>query len=379
MDLTDLLALGAVGRGESSDGSILSVDPDIMLDGCLIVGAKGSGKTTLVRGLIEEHLRLGCPVLAFDTTGDLTKRLQADLGLPVSRDLGAHDPGAAIRLRNVDIDDVAELFELPRIADLPRLVSALLGVLKYRVNRGTPEFALVESIVSQSWEAGAGVSLTQLVALVRSPPFQTLGVFDVDSVVSTERRSALAYSVLSLSETAEAWGSRPTRASSLESLLSSSQGAAATVLSFGQHSLSIRRFIVEVLLGMIEYRNPRMLLLLDEAAAFMPAVESTATSSMLLEAIAGGTDFSKVGVALVAEEPDDLNAAVADLCDTWIVGRMPSPRSRRQVVEALDLVNPPIDEIELDRTLTELAYGEHVLRSSRLESLKSFRSAPLPD
>jgi len=373
--VSDLLHLGWI-HGGADDGTRFEVDPRIMLDDCLIVGASGAGKTTLARRLLEEHLRLGCPVLALDTRGDLSAWLEHDLGLTVSANLPEAAQGAQLRLASADIDDFAQLFELPQIAALPRLVTALLGILHYKARPGTPEHALIEGIVSQSWRADVGVPLPRLAELVTHPPFKSLGVFEIDRAIPPERRAQLASSIISLIDTALGWGAMPAQAPSLTNLLSAGDQPAATVLSFGQHSLRVRRFIAEVLLAMIEYTNPRMLLILDEADTFLPPGESTPTSRLLTELLQDGTDFSRVGLALVTAEPADLKREVTELCETWIVGRMPSPTSRRPVVEALDLVNPPVDEVALDRALAGLSGGQHVLRSIRLEQLVTFRTAP---
>jgi CO dehydrogenase nickel-insertion accessory protein CooC1 len=126
----------------------------LISDGCLIVGSAGSGKTSLGRTLIEAHMRLGIPVLAFDTTGDLTAWLRSDFGLDVSLDLSETDEPSRIRLRELDVDDVAELFSYPPVATANRLTAALMGIMQYRVRRITPEHALIETIVTRSWDQG---------------------------------------------------------------------------------------------------------------------------------------------------------------------------------------------------------------------------------
>jgi DNA helicase HerA-like ATPase len=375
--MNHMLRLGWIHGGDA-DGTPFEVHPQIMLDDCLVLGAIGSGKTTLVRRLIEEHLRTGCPVLALDTAGDLTAWLQQDLGLPLSLDLPQGREASQLRLTNADIDDFAQLFELPQIGELRKLVSALLGILQYTPRPGTPEHALIELVVHQQWESGKGVPLPHLAELVAHPPFKTLGAFELDFAIPPERRAELASCITSLMATSLAWGDQPGRAPSLTDMLTSADKPAATVLSFGQHSLRTRRFIGEVVLAMIEYANPDMLLVLDEAGAFLPPGSSTPTSRLLLEFLREGIDFTHVGLALVAEEPADLPDEVVDLCQTWIVGRMPTATSRRSITEALDSVRPPIDPPALDRKLASLEFGQHLLRSIRLDSVVAFRTSERP-
>jgi hypothetical protein len=161
------------------------------------------------------------------------------------------------------------------------------------------------------------VTLQELAGLVERPPFDTLGAFPLDLAISPERRASLATSIMMLHSSASSWTPELEPLPPIETLLTP---GTATILSFSQQSVRVRRFIVEVLLSMIEFSHPTMLLYIDEAAAFIPPDEATAPSRALIEAPLGGTDFLGVGVALVAEEPGDLHPYVAELCETWIVG-----------------------------------------------------------
>ena len=51
---------------------------------------------------------------------------------------------------------------------------------------------------------------------------------------------------------------------------------------------------------------------------------------------------------------------------------MPSPEARHAVFHNLDLVDPPVDEIELDRSIKILGRGAFILRSCRLDEFISF-------
>lgn len=63
-----------------------------------------------------------------------------------------------------------------------------------------------------------------------------------------------------------------------------------------------------------------------------------------------------------------------DLIETWLVGKLSVPQSRQEAVTALDLVNPPVDEVWLDKTLASLEPGQFVLRSCRLDELQVFEA-----
>jgi hypothetical protein len=75
---------------------------------------------------------------------------------------------------------------------------------------------------------------------------------------------------------------------------------------------------------------------------------------------------------LVAQQLSDLHEDADDYCGTMIVGQTAVSRSRSELVEALDLVNPPIDEKKLGQEIKALRTGQFILRSRRLETLKRF-------
>lgn len=369
----------------------LAVDPHVLLDHTLLLGANECGKTTLGLHLIDRVLDLGHPVLVLDTTGDLTAALMERSGSRLLRgfenDLEPADP--RIQLNMIDIPAATAMFARPTFGvagdeawaeEGHDIVAALLDLLGYRVRGLTPECALVENLVQHAWDAGRDLSLRDLAAAVLMPPFRRLGIFDLDAVIGPERRSDLAAAIHSLHEAPGFPDDRPSHAIDLRALLTQPDGtAAANVVSFAQRSGEVRRFLAAVLFAklatFVKYRFNEdqfsMLVLIDEGPALLPPGQRVSTTSALLHMLHSWRQFG-VGVALVAEQPHDLHEDALDLAETWLVGRMPLARSRRDVVEELDLVNPPVNEVALDAALKQMAPGQFVLRSLRFEILRYF-------
>jgi len=118
----------------------------------------------------------------------------------------------------------------------------------------------------------------------------------------------------------------------------------------------------------------RMLVYLDEAAELMPKERSIPAATALRRFLMA-PDALGVAVVLVVDAIDELPDDAPDLCETWLAGKLPVLRDRREAVEALDLVDPPVDEVWLDSRLKTLGPGEFVLRSSRMRDLVEFSIA----
>ena len=378
-----------LGMDLKSRSSQVVIDPLVLADNCLVLGAQGSGKTTLGRVLLEQAQETRIPALFVDTTGDLTSGLMDDAGIPLERGLPDHRPGGALQLRSVDADIAAGIFLEPRSGlgegdseELLDLSAALLGVLGYRARKRAPEALLITTIVEQRWRAGSGVSLDELIPLVLRPPVERLGAFGLERVISSDRREDLAGAIDGLLRSPSFSDLGEPRPLLLDLLLGDESTPIATVLSFADRSPSIRRFIVATLLAKLKRQESfpsggglKFLLYFDEGADFLPRGERTLTSAPLLDALLSWSN-PDVGLVLVAESPEDLHEDVEDLCGTWFVGRMPVSRSRRTVVEALDLVDPPVDEVALEKDLRILDAGQFILRTGRLDELQYFEIRP---
>ena len=380
-----MIELGTeLGPNLEPTGETLSVEPTVFVDDVLVLGAQGAGKTTLGAVIVDQLLAEGRPLLVFDTAGDLTDHLAARHGLEIE-----DGPGPAtgpIRLERIGGDIARNMFRRPDVEDeyaaeeRREKVAALLGFLGYRVRPASPEFALLEMIVEGAVGVDGILHLDSLADTVLMPPFSKLGVFDIDTVISSDRRADLSAAIRGLLQSPgfEKDESRG-RVTSAELFYTADGSPVARVISFHARSATVRQFLVAVLLAEVKAYAARnwtegdlsVFLYFDEGSSFLPRGGRSLTTAPLLDAISNWGRFG-VGVGLVADEPGMLHEDVEDLCETWLVGGMPVGRARRDVVAALDLVNPPIDEEQLDGMLKRLQTGQFVLRTPRLDRLRYF-------
>lgn len=251
-----------LGVRSGSDGQAAVIDASILLDHTLVIAADGMGKTSIARVLVDQVLALGCPVVMIDTVGDMTSRLESELGLSILHGYREQEVGgSAIRLRRIDLDVAEAMFMHPtnrgiNLEDmwdvLDDHVAALMGMLGFSPKKYSPEFSLVETLVSQQWSAGSDVSLELLTMLVQVPPIAHLGAFALDYVISADRRQDLAGAIDGLCRSLPVISDGlPPRPLVIDELLhiDGSDRATATVLSFAFGSRRLQNFTVATLLA----------------------------------------------------------------------------------------------------------------------------------
>ena len=365
----------------------LEIDFNVLLDGVVLVGTAGSGKTTLTAEIVRQVTEAGYPAVVFDTTGDLTDRFEAQGSRRFSGfedDPVPHDP--RVQLNSVDVIDATQMFYRPRfglpddeawLEEAQALSKALLDVLGYRVRGLTPELALLENIVAYRWRGGTDPSLLDVAADVENPPFDRFGIFEIDDAIRESRRSDLSFAIRRLASTSVDTSTRQTESLDLNALMTGPDGQPTTLIfSFVRRSQAEQRFLAEVLLAKLAtWVTSRSntgefaaLICLDESVVLAPRDTST-LSSIVVRQIIDAWRTRGVGLLLTAEHADELNPDVLERCHTWIVGSTPVARSRNAIVEELDLMDPPVDEVKLDATLKAMRPGQFVVKSARLPAL----------
>ena len=236
-----------VGRREVTPRDLLYDSKDLTTH-AVCVGMTGSGKTGLGIALLEEAAIDGIPAIAIDPKGDLGNLLldlprAAARGLPaVGRPRRGEPQGAHPRgVRREDGGDLArgpgrlgrgrariaryrDAVDLaiytpgssaglpltvlrsfaappPGLADQPeayrqRIASAVSGLLALLGVNADPmasrEHILLSNILDHAWRAGHDLDMAGLIHAVQSPPFQKVGVIDLETFFPAKDRFALA-------------------------------------------------------------------------------------------------------------------------------------------------------------------------------------------
>ncbi len=403
----DYEKLGAfyLGRGYDLAGSklldelVLYDSKDLVTHG-VCFGMTGSGKTGLCVCLLEEALIDRIPVIAIDPKGDLCDLLltfpqlrgedfepwipdgaaqreglsrpeyakkQAELWrdglarwgqsgeriqkLRDAADCAIYTPGSSAGLSvsllksfqppSVQVQEDEELLR----ERVQATVSGLLGLLGIDADPlQSRDHILLSMIFDRSWRQGRELSLAELIQQIQKPPFDRVGMFDLESYYPGKDRGALAMMLNNLLAS-------PGFASWLEGepidvdrLLYTSEGRPRlSIFSIAHLSDSERMFFVSTLLNeTVSWmrRQPgtstlRALLYMDEMFGFLPPVANPPSKGPLLTLLKQARAFG-LGVLMATQNPKDIDYKALSNTGTWFVGRLQTDRDQERVLDGLE-------------------------------------------
>ena len=403
----DYEKLGAFYLGRSYELGSRTLQEDLVLydskdltTHAVIIGMTGSGKTGLGIGLIEEALIDGIPVIAIDPKGDLANLLltfpelraedfrpwvNAQDAVARGQTLDQYAAGQA-RLwaeglaewgqapeRIARLKDAAEFavytpgsnagipvsvlrdFAPPPAAlredrDLLReriqtTVTGLLALLGLEADPITSrEHILLSNLFERSWTEGRGLDLAALIQAIQSPPFERIGVMDLESFFAAKERFALAMRMNNLLAAPgfEAWmEGEPLNAGRL---LYTPQGKPrAAIFSISHLSDAQRMFFVATLLnevlGWVRTQpgtsSLRAMLYMDEIYGYFPPVSNPPSKTPLLTLLKQARAYG-LGVVLSTQNPVDLDYKGLSNTGTWFIGRLQTERDKERVLAGLE-------------------------------------------
>jgi hypothetical protein len=399
--------LGAFYLGKYFDMASQQLKEDLVLydskdlnTHAVIIGMTGSGKTGLGISLLEEALIDNIPVIAIDPKGDLPNLLlnfprlqpgdfrpwineqdalnagltpdqfagkQADLWrrglaswdqdperiarLKASADFAVYTPGSNAGqpvsiLRNFapPTADIMEEKDLLRDR-IQSTVTALLALLDLEVDPITSrEHILLSNIIESAWAAGKALDLAGMIRAIQAPPFERIGVMDLEAFYPPKDRFQLAMRLNNLLAAPgfEAWlEGEPLN---INRLLYTDQGRPRASIFSISHLLDAERmFFVAVLLNEIlawmrtqpGTTSLRAILYMDEIFGYFPPVKNPPSKAPLLTLLKQARAFG-LGVVLSTQNPVDLDYKGLSNTGTWFIGRLQTDRDKARVLEGLE-------------------------------------------
>ncbi len=407
-----------LAAGEMLDEPVF-YDPDDLTTHAFIVGMTGSGKTGLAITLLEEAALAGIPALLIDPKGDLTNiglhfpELRPEDFAPWVSPDEARREGKTVeqkaaeiaelwrkglaswgigpeRIRQLDervqyaiftpgsdagipISILASL-AAPRIPwqgnqelILERIngtVTALLGLVG--IDDVDPlqsrEHILLANIFRHAWSQGRDLTLAELILQVQNPPFDKLGVFDLESFFPTRERLALAMRLNNIL-------AAPTFAPWLQGvplevprLLWTPEGKPRhSVLYLAHLSDRERMFFVTLLFAAVETwmrTQPgsdvlRAILYFDEIYGYLPPVANPPSKPPLLRMLKQARAFG-LGLMLVTQNPVDIDYKALSNAGTWFIGRLQTDRDKQRLLDGLEGAAPGMDRRAYDDLISRL-------------------------
>jgi hypothetical protein len=382
---------------------ILLYDAKDLTTHAVCVGMTGSGKTGLCLSLIEEAAIDGIPTIAIDPKGDLGNLLLAFPKLQpadfrpwideaeaarkgMTPDEYAADRASLWKKGLTDWDqDGARIGRFKDAADIniytpgsntglplmilrslkappenllddndamrERLMAVVSGLLALLGIDADPiqsrEHILISNIVDRSWRAGRDLDVARLIQSIQTPPFERLGVMDVESFFPSKDRFKLAMALNNLlaSPGFAAWMTG--EALDINRLLYTTEGKPrVSILSIAHLSDAERMFFVTILLNEIVAwvrsqsgtGSLRAILYMDEIFGYFPPTANPPSKIPMLTLLKQARAYG-LGVMLATQNPVDLDYKGLANTGTWFIGRLQTERDKLRLLDGLESAN----------------------------------------
>ncbi|MCU0640146.1 MAG: ATP-binding protein [Candidatus Krumholzibacteria bacterium] len=418
------------GSGNTTDNLLLYDARDLTTHG-VIVGMTGSGKTGLALALLEEAAIDGIPSIAIDPKGDLGNLLLAfpdlrpedfrpwvDEAEAVRNGLspdefaartaetwakglaGSGQDGARIRRFRDAVDlsiytpgdtsgrplQILRSFAAPSAGIMQdatalrdRIMSAVSGLLELLGVRADPvqsrEHILLSTILDRAWRAGRNLDIEALINEIMKPPFEKIGVFDIESFYPAKERFGLAMAMNNLiaSPGFSAW--MEGEPMDVQRLLYTPEGRPrVSIISIAHLSEPERMFFVTMLLNEIlawvrsqsGTGSLRALLYMDEIFGYFPPTANPPSKTPMLTLLKQARAYG-FGVLLSTQNPVDLDYKGLANAGTWWIGRLQTERDKMRVLEGLEgaasAAGAAFDRDGMEKTLAGLGNRVFLMRN----------------
>jgi hypothetical protein len=364
------------------------------------VGMTGSGKTGLCLTLLEEAAIDGIPAIVIDPKGDLSNLLltfpdlaPADFlpwvdpqestrkgqtpdefaaataatwkqglaewgqdGARIARfrdavDIAIYTPGSNVGLPLTVLKSFAAPPESER-ADTEafgrRVMGAVSGLLALLGIDADPlrsrEHILLSNLMDRTWRDGRDLDMPSLIRQIQTPPFDKIGVMDLDSFFPAADRFGLAMLLNNLLASPGFQGWLEGEPVDVQRLLYTADGKPrVSIISISHLSDSERMFFVTILLNEVVTwmrcqpgtSSLRALLYMDEVFGYFPPTANPPSKLPMLTLLKQARAFG-LGVVLATQNPVDLDYKGLSNAGTWFIGRLQTERDKARVLDGLE-------------------------------------------
>jgi hypothetical protein len=407
----------------------LLYDPDDLTTHAVVVGMTGSGKTGLCLDLLEEAALNNIPALMIDPKGDITNallhfpdlapadfqpwvnpdearregksieqaaidtanlwrsglakweitpdRIQAlkdsvgfaiytpgsDAGLPVSI-------LASLQAPAIPWEDNKELLR-GKISGTVTAVLGLVGLKDIDPVRSR-EHILLSNIFEESWSKGKDLDLGELIMQTQSPPFEKLGVFDINRFFPEKDRFELAMMLNNIlaAPAFQTWiEGEPL---DVAGLLYDANGRPKHSIFYIAHlNDEERMFFVTLLYSAVESwmrtqsgtTSLRALVYFDEIFGYLPPVGNPPSKEPMLRMLKQARAFG-VGMVLATQNPVDVDYKALSNAGTWFIGKLGTDQDKQRLLDGLASATPGgLDRGEYDELISAIGKRVFLLRN----------------
>ena len=411
------------GEGRVLDDLLLYDSKDLTTH-AVCVGMTGSGKTGLGITLLEEAAIDGIPALVIDPKGDMGNLLLtfpdlqsadfspwvepesaaragltvnefanktaktwrkgiAEWGQDASRiakfknsvDVAIYTPGSQTGipltiLRSFAAPSATLAEDSEALRD--RILSTVSGLLALIGITADPirsrEHILLSNIFQQAWAEGRSLDIRNLIREIQAPPFDSVGVFDLESFFPSKERMDLAVQLNNLLASPSFADWMEGEPLDIGRLLYTPQGKPRiSVLSIAHLNDTERMSFVTLLLNEVVSwmrsqpgtTSLRALLYMDEIFGYFPPTAVPPSKVPMLTLLKQARAYG-LGVVLATQNPVDLDYKGLANAGTWFIGRLQTERDKLRVLEGLEGASQAagfsIDRAKMDKILSALGH-----------------------
>ncbi len=402
MDTYDNFYLGRIvdpKTGEATDQNLL-YNPDDLTTHAVVVGMTGSGKTGLCVDLLEEAALKNIPAMMIDPKGDITNTLLHFPDLLPSDFRPWVNPDEA-RRDGLSIDEAAEktasLWKngLAKSGIFPDRLQALKEAARFTIytpgsTAGVPlsilnslkapdlawqgnqemlremisgtvtallglvgltdidpvrsrEHILLANIFEHAWGQGRDLDLGELIIQTQKPPFDKLGVFDIDTFFPQKERFELAMSLNNILAAPSFGPWIEGQPLDIPALLYEPDGRPRHSVFYIAHlSDAERMFFVTLLFSAVETwmraqsgtTSLRGIVYFDEIFGYLPPVSNPPSKQPMLRMLKQARAFG-VGLVLVTQNPVDVDYKALSNAGTWFIGKLQTEKDKERLLDGL--------------------------------------------
>ncbi len=378
---------------------VLYDSKDLVTHG-VVLGMTGSGKTGLCMALLEEAAMDNIPAIVIDPKGDIANLLltfpelkpedfrpwvneddAAKKGISPDEhaakqaaqwkkglgewgqnperiaklrdkvDMTVFTPGSSAGipvsiLSSLNVPEFEILDDRELLAErIESTVSSMLSLVGSDADPlQDPEHILLSNIFNYHWRAGQNVTLEVLIRSIQQPPFDKIGIMDLDSVAPEKKRSSLAmkFNNLLASPGFQTWlEGEPL---DVKRMLHTPSGKPrVSVFSIAHLGDEERMFFVSLLLNqMLGWMRSqsgtsslRAMLYMDEIYGYLPPTANPPSKKPMMTILKQARAFG-LGTLLATQNPVDLDYKALSNIGTWFLGRLQTERDKMRVLDGLE-------------------------------------------
>src|SRR5688500_15162417 len=394
---SDIEKLGVFYRGREVDRATgkatatpVLYDSRDLTTHAVCVGMTGSGKTGLFLSLLEEAAIDAVPAIAIDPKGDLGNLLLsfpelraedfapwvdptttgsaaaetwrkglADWdqdGARIARfreavDIAIYTPGSEAGrplsvLQSFTAPSSEQRLDAGALRD--RIGSTVAGLLGLAGIEADPiqsrEHILLATLFDRAWSAGRDLTLAALIQGIQKPPFDKVGVFELETFYPAKERMQLAMALNTLIASPGFAPWMKGEPLDIQRLLFTPEGKPRiSIISIAHLGDAERMFVVTLLLGetvawmrrQSGTSSLRALLYMDEIFGYFPPTAMPPSKRPMLTLLKQARAYG-LGVVLATQNPGDLDYKGLSNCGTWLLGRLQTERDKARVLDGLE-------------------------------------------